>query len=267
MTQNFDFSSIVIKKIFAINDINIDVLDKTFFRNKRPCYALAFKLVGKTIYLNANQSFVSSPQTMIFLSKNISYRWICKELGECIMIEFDVDLPKEYFKICSFNIDPKKQIIVDNLLNKLKFVWQRKKSNYYLTAMSIVYELLSIFDELIKKENYFPKSVISLIKPALEYMQNNLDDKNISNTSLAKLCDISVVYFRKTFVKIFATSPMKYLKIMRIKKAKELLLSDYSSIASVAEMTGFSSIYIFSKAFKNETGVSPTDFVKTSLIN
>ncbi len=261
--KKFAFSSIVIKKIFAINDISVTSTNKMVFRNNRPCCALAFKLNGKTVYYNSCVSYNSTPETMVLLAKNASYHWMCKELGECIMIEFDADFLDNDFKIISFDINPKKITIIDNLLHKLKNVWLKKKDNYYLSSMSMVYELLAIFDSSIK-EDYYPKATVALIQPAIDYMDNNINNKDISNSSLAKLCNISVVYFRKTFERVFHISPMKYLRINRIKKAKELLLSDYTSISSIAEATGFSNIYIFSKAFKNETGLSPTDFVKST---
>ena len=77
---------------------------------------------------------------------------------------------------------------------------------------------------------------------------------------IALLCDISPIYFRKLFQKIYKTSPIKYLIKIRINKAKEFLRGDYLSISDIAKLTGFSSVYTFSKAFKKETGISPSEY-------
>ena len=59
--------------------------------------------------------------------------------------------------------------------------------------------------------------------------------------------------------------PAKYLQSVRIRKAKELLTLNIYSIGEIAEMVGYSSVYYFSKAFKKETGVPPSEFLRQSL--
>ena len=73
---------------------------------------------------------------------------------------------------------------------------------------------------------------------------------------------MSTVYFRKTFMSVYGTSPIKYLNNLRINKAKAILMSDYDSIEQVALSVGYNSIYHFSKKFKLYTGRSPTEYVK-----
>ena len=81
--------------------------------------------------------------------------------------------------------------------------------------------------------------------------------------SLAALCGISTVYFRKTFETVFGVSPIRYLHDLRIGKAKAILSGDYDSIRQVAESTGYSSVYHFSKMFKLYTGQSPSTYAKS----
>ena len=79
---------------------------------------------------------------------------------------------------------------------------------------------------------------------------------------MAFVTDLSVVYFRKLFKDIMGISPIKYVQLFKIKKAKEMLISDYSSIGNIALMLGFSNIYDFSRTFKTHTGISPKKYVK-----
>ncbi len=51
----------------------------------------------------------------------------------------------------------------------------------------------------------------------------------------------------------------------RTAAAKKALGSFGGSIKQVAEACGFSDLYYFSKVFKNETGVSPTEFRRNNV--
>ncbi|MFD0693152.1 helix-turn-helix domain-containing protein [Paenibacillus sp. GCM10027628] len=49
----------------------------------------------------------------------------------------------------------------------------------------------------------------------------------------------------------------------RFEKAKELMIYSRLSLTSIAEKIGYSSVFAFSKAFKQSEGVSPRQFMQT----
>ena len=177
------------------------------------------------------------------------------------MIEFDADLGYPDFGIQDFKLSKKSQQEISKLFTYISNVWKNKKPNYMLKCKSIFYEILSeikIEDDQSYTYKYFKK----IIEPSIDYMNTHYEDVNISLESLAQLSNISTIYFRKVFYKIYNTSPIKHLIKIRINKAKEFLRGDFISISDIATLTGFSSVYTFSKTFKKETGVSPTEYKK-----
>ncbi len=68
------------------------------------------------------------------------------------------------------------------------------------------------------------------------------------------------MYFRKLFAATYGTLPIAYVHQLRIKKAKEMLMSDYGSITEIALSVGYASVYDFSRAFKKHTGVPPSRY-------
>ena len=58
---------------------------------------------------------------------------------------------------------------------------------------------------------------------------------------------------------------MEYVHRLRLKKAKEMLAGDYSSIEEIAKGVGYSSIYHFSKMFKKYYGASPTKYTSQAI--
>lgn len=59
-------------------------------------------------------------------------------------------------------------------------------------------------------------------------------------------------------------SPNQHYLNLRLKKAKELLLSTNLNIDEIAYHTGFGEISYFSKLFKKKNGVSPMVFRNSS---
>ena len=61
------------------------------------------------------------------------------------------------------------------------------------------------------------------------------------------------------------TSPIAYLHELRIKKAKDMLGSDYGTLSDVALSLGYTSLYDFSRDFKKRTGTAPSRYEGSAL--
>ena len=103
-----------------------------------------------------------------------------------------------------------------------------------------------------------------ILAPAIKHIEENLHLSSPTNEFLASLCNISCVYFRKLFTKKFNMPPSKYITMLKIQRAKGLIMGDTVSMADISSSCGFSSIYHFSKVFKEHTGLTPTQFKRQS---
>ena len=56
-------------------------------------------------------------------------------------------------------------------------------------------------------------------------------------------------------------TPKQYISEIRLQKAKQLLTEGVLKINAVAETCGFSNQYHFSRFFKQNTGMTPTEFM------
>ena len=91
-------------------------------------------------------------------------------------------------------------------------------------------------------------------------MTENLT-KKILLDELSNRFDISSSYMDALFREATGKSPMQYLNHIRINKAKELLKENFT-VSHVAQLTGFSDIYYFSRYFKKMTGVAPSYYAR-----
>lgn len=252
-------TNLTINKVFSANRLLNSPVGITTHRNDREGWAIVLKIKGKTIYTVGNKQVLSDDLHPVILPKGCSYSWKCIEPGECIIIEFEAENTEATFT--SFEIKDNSLLI--NNFSKIekslstKNIYHRLECNYYL------YEILLFLLKSAKQEHPHPKKY-SALKPAIKYITENYSDSNINNELLAELCAMSTVYFRKTFVSVYGTSPIKYLNKFRIEKAKAILRSDFETIEQVALSVGYSSIYHFSKMFKQYTGTSPLEYSKQS---
>lgn len=78
---------------------------------------------------------------------------------------------------------------------------------------------------------------------------------------------LSRSYFYTLFKKYTGMSPQVYLANLRITQAQELLTRSSQSLATIANLVGYKDPFTFSKAFKRETGISPSTYRNQALEN
>ncbi len=97
------------------------------------------------------------------------------------------------------------------------------------------------------------------IREAVSYMRAHLDEK-IQMSELAKGLHLSERNFRKCFTASLGVSPKAYLQKARLEHAKELLRAGEQSISEISEAVGYYSQFQFSRDFKKEYGLTPSDY-------
>lgn len=222
-------------------------------KNNRHGWAFVLKFEGETVYAQNGREYTSDINSILILPKGCSYEWRCTKSGHFTIVEFDSDVT--YDNIFRFPVKNAEKYLTR--FQRIEYIMTLKETGYILEAMKEVYSTLQ---ELVHSpKNYLPSDKSAKIAPALEYIAKNYT-KPITNEELAHLTGMSCVYFRKTFAEVMGESPIAYAHSLRIKKAREMLKSDYSSISNIAYSLGYSNIYEFSRDFKKHTGKPPSRY-------
>ncbi len=108
------------------------------------------------------------------------------------------------------------------------------------------------------------KDEFEIIKKGVEYLHYHYNE-NTSICSLAQLCNISEVYFRRLFKKHMGVSPTKYRQILRFEKGCQYLKFSNVPITEISQMLGFVDTSYFVKSFKEHYGITPLNYRKQSL--
>lgn len=84
--------------------------------------------------------------------------------------------------------------------------------------------------------------------------------QNISLNDIASTVGVSRFHLNRIFKERTGYTPRKYLEEVRVKKAKELLLTTNFNSTEIGYQIGYQSISSFYNAFKRNTGLSPRRF-------
>ena len=84
--------------------------------------------------------------------------------------------------------------------------------------------------------------------------------EEIDLVDLAEEQGMSYSRFRTLFREHTGSSPRQYQLDIRVNRAKELLRDGQRNVSEIAEVLGFSSVYYFSRLFKQRTGKTPVEF-------
>lgn len=120
--------------------------------------------------------------------------------------------------------------------------------------------LLESADKIAEQLSKIPKSHSLLIHKSLKIIQDKYSS-GISLEELAHALGVTPEYLSSLFQKELGISFTAYIKNIRMKEAKELLMSPMKAF-EVAKQVGYSDAKYFTRVFKEATGLTPGEFQK-----
>jgi AraC-like DNA-binding protein len=175
--------------------------------------------------------------------------------------------------------------LLNNILHETQFSFNDKLNDIYLKKMNPKenlplgstqilknsIELLMI--SLIRKQEFSSKTTFDdsvnlndnqLVNNVKSILITKLDNvENISLEQLSFTLGFSISYLKSTFKKSTGFSIMQYFIKLKIEKARKLLSQQKFSVSQISDFLGYGSIHYFSRQFKLETGMTPSEYVNS----
>ena len=115
--------------------------------------------------------------------------------------------------------------------------------------------------ELRSGEPYsYTDTVTRRIIMVTDYIKNNLTADDLSQGAMAEMAGISRDYFSRIFRNVTGTNYSRWLNMIRLEKATELLADKQMTLTEIAMHSGFQSISSFNRVFHTEKGMSPGEY-------
>ncbi|MCW0484469.1 hybrid sensor histidine kinase/response regulator [Gaoshiqia sediminis] len=101
-----------------------------------------------------------------------------------------------------------------------------------------------------------------LIEKAINVVEEHISDTEFSVEELGAAVGLSRSHLYKKLMSITGKGPAEFIRTIRLKRGRQLLGKSQLQIAEIAYAVGFNSPKRFSINFKNEFGISPSDYLR-----
>lgn len=112
------------------------------------------------------------------------------------------------------------------------------------------------------KEVHLASPDEDFLKKIVRIIEENISDSEFDVNRMCHMVSLSHMHFIRKVKKLTGKKPIDLLKTFRLKRAKQLLEQNKLTISEVAYMVGYDLPNSFSRAFRKEFGISPTEFVE-----
>lgn len=97
-----------------------------------------------------------------------------------------------------------------------------------------------------------------LVQNATRFVEENISRNDLSVEEMSRALGMSRVHLYKKLVAITGKTPIEFIRVIRLKRAAQLLRESQQNVSEIAYQVGFNNPKYFSKYFKDEFGVLPS---------
>lgn len=129
----------------------------------------------------------------------------------------------------------------------------------YLNQLALAITHLTVRSVIVSTHQIAPLYNRFEIDRVIAYMNSHFDEK-ITVEGLAVLANLSASHFAKIFKTITGETPIDFLKTLRLKKARNMLVNSVDNITEIALKCGFNTSSYFSSCFTEKYQMTPSAY-------
>ena len=236
----------------------------------RPNYLIHVVLDGKGVFqsggnrvsLHAGDGFLIRPDEQVFYQADETdpwtYVWIGFDGARCIEYLKAIGLAEGQQTFRIPDGETLKELVVEMLHHNTAgtendFLLQGLLCRFFAClARSLSGPLSAVAKN--DRENFY-------VRRAVEFVQYNYAN-HITVSDMAKYVSLNRSYLFTLFQRVLHVSPQEFLTTFRLTRAQEQLTLTDATVAAIAQSVGYRDPLVFSKAFKQMTGMTPVQFRK-----
>lgn len=202
------------------------------------------------------------------------------------IVSFDCNSPSmEFFNSKTFRVDKEEQMLLSKLRAEGNAAFDppadspqmsrpNKDKNSPFASEQLIKNyleilLISFIRKGVKIRDYGNLSHINednkdaeLTARVIRYMKENVSE----NLTVEQICEnfaVSRAALMKTFKEVTGLGLKEYFNKQKIEQAKKLIREENLNFTEVADQLAYSGLHYFSRCFKKETGMSPSEYSRS----
>lgn len=249
----------VIGELDPMPEIFSGLPTKRFFN--RSAHGLVYNRSGLRRYtIKGFPAIDCPPGTLLYLPEDCDYMAQILDIGDCDCVNFRI---QPAAPLPPFLLTPRRVKDCERRFTEMTRLWTFRPVAYAAHLNALLYETLADIDED-QSARYLPEKYTGVMRACVSRIENDLTGE-WPIAALAHECGMSETYFRRLFREVYGLSPKQYIARARLRQACALLENTDTPIAAIGESVGFDSPYHFSRAFRSQEGVSPSEYRLFSL--
>ena len=240
----------------------VEKRDKHFFNWHENIEILYFKEGEADVYCNTDVIHAKAGDILIFSANCMHGVTAEKTLYDCLILDRGFCLSAGIdTSSLSFPTLVRDELLA-SLYRKVAQAVENGDARYRVCAVhGAVLSFLAYLCRHYGMENTDHESrAVEGIKKALRYIREHVADP-LGMDELAAVAGFSKFHFAREFKRVTSYTVVTYLNLVRVEKAKSLLTGGLHTVGEVALACGFNNLSYFSKIFRAQTGVTPSEYL------
>lgn len=248
-----------------------------FTKEKLPTYRprgrIDFQLLyiasgkGRFYFKEDKETIVSAGHMVLYCPREMQkYVYYAEDQTEVYWVHFTGSNVKNILKKHSLLPDnhilysgtfPEYQQIFQQMIQEL----QLGKADFENYLSLLLYQLFIITG----RHQTEPKTISNAVQKDIDYAIRYFNEnyyKNINIDEFAASLNMSTCWFIRNFKQCNQITPMAYILNIRIANAQNLLETTSYNVNEIASIIGYDNALYFSRLFKKQTGLSPSQYRK-----
>lgn len=203
------------------------------------------------------------------------------EASNVIIIGFECTAPElDIFSIAPVSLTNNQKKLLTEIVRESRNVFlppynlpyqkdMKKRTEFPFGADQLIkIKLENLFIELVRssRNNTLSEDNDELSNDRIQEVYNYINENYKEKINLSELCFLfgtNKTTLCNTFRTTYGETIISYINKKKIKEAKKLLRSTNLNLTEISSRVGFSSVYYFSRIFKQYEDQSPTNYIKT----
>lgn len=249
-----------LKTINFVYESELKKLKQPFIK---PIFVMNLVIKGNGILKVNNKEFELNSGTVFFAFPGCPFKLLGSDDFRYIYISFMGTNAANLLNDFGINIE---NPVCSNMDSVIPFwldsIRRINQQNANVLTESVLLYTLSFLNNP-NKEIKLKKNNENLFELIVDYIDNHFMDTDISIKKIADVFSYTEKYISALFSKNMKTKFKSYLNDMRIQYANKLIEDGETSVSKISELCGYSDSLYFSKVYKEKTGKSPKQKIKS----